>query len=88
MTFEKTRSVIRDYASDFRNAGHRPDRADLSQPLAWMTAKNHLLWMCEEALTWDESRKEKMMRWLGFIQGVLAIVEQKPIQELKEANAP
>lgn len=39
--------------------------------------------MCEEPM-----RREKVMRWLGFLQGVLFELGLKTIDESKQANRP
>ncbi len=89
MTFDKVHEILRRYASDFRAAGALPvrDSGEGPLPLGGMD-KDHLLWMCEEVLTWPDERKEKAMRWLGFIQGVLAIIDGVPINTLKDTNKP
>lgn len=37
---------------------------------------------------WTEIRKEKAMRWLGFVQGVLHAFDVAPIEDLKSMNRP
>ena len=89
MECEKVREIVRGYAAGFYATGFAAERC-IDKPLSVRdgSAQRHLLYMCEEMLTWDDSRKEKMMRWLGFIQGVLAMVERTPIAVLKETNKP
>lgn len=48
----------------------------------------HLLWMCEEARTFLPEKVDKAMRWLGFIQGALWVLEVSTIEESKRANMP
>lgn len=59
---------------------------------------NHLLWMCVEAQKFlmpevgeaaiAQSKVEKAMRWLGFIQGGLVCLGDLTIDEAKEDNMP
>lgn len=48
----------------------------------------HLVFMCEEGSTYAEERREKAMRWLGFVQGGLWAHDLAPIQDLKNMNRP
>jgi hypothetical protein len=87
MTCDKVREIITAYAVELRKWPGGPERI-IDKPLTEANCRNHLLYMCEELLTWGDERKEKMMRWLGFIQGVLAMVERTPVEVLKETNKP
>lgn len=47
----------------------------------------HLLYMCEQiAIFMEEGRREKAMRWLGFVQGALWSYDAASIDEMKEVN--
>jgi hypothetical protein len=49
----------------------------------------HCLALCVEVKTWGEDRKEKAMRWLGWIQGVMWVcLGNMEIATLKEMNKP
>lgn len=49
----------------------------------------HLVFMCDEAERMlKEGRREKVMRWLGFIQGALWGRGVTSIAEAKDANKP
>lgn len=50
--------------------------------------QQHLVFMCEEGSTYAEGRREKAMRWLGFVQGALWAHGLAPIDELKNMNRP
>lgn len=52
------------------------------------TGYRHCRWMIQEATTWDDSRREKAMRWLSFVQGVLWGEGDVSIDELKQMNMP
>lgn len=65
-----------------------PVPADTSKPLKGHAALNHVLWMCEEAVSWPAERKEKKLRWLGFVQGVLATELAKTVESMKDMNIP
>lgn len=77
MTLEKVKCVLIDYRNMLWEKNYRPykDHALIER---------HIMWMIAEALTWKEERKEKAMRWLGFIQGVLFTKGYYTIKELKE----
>lgn len=49
----------------------------------------HLAFMCEEGVRLVEAgRREKAMRWLGFVQGALWASGRAPIDTLKRMNMP
>ena len=48
----------------------------------------HCLALCMEAQTWTEERKEKAMRWLAWVQGVMWTLMDVDIGTLKRMNAP
>lgn len=49
----------------------------------------HLLFMCDEAERMlKEGRREKVMRWLGFLQGALWAFGLSTISDSKNANRP
>lgn len=48
----------------------------------------HLIFMCEEGSGYAERRREKAMRWLGFVQGALWTLNVAPIDVLKNMNRP
>lgn len=51
--------------------------------------RRHLLWMCVTAKGLvEESRTEKAMRWLGFIQGALWASGKKSLTDLKHDSMP
>lgn len=49
----------------------------------------HLAFVCEEGKRLiDQGRREKAMRWLGFMQGCLWMGLGVPLDELKKMNMP
>lgn len=52
----------------------------------------HLLFMCDEIealmAIGSASRREKAMRWLGFVQGSIHMAGWASIDEMKDANRP
>jgi hypothetical protein len=49
----------------------------------------HLRWMIQETIGFVHAgRLEKAMRWLGFIQGALWVLEISTIEESKRLNMP
>lgn len=59
------------------------------EQLIWAAQVGHLLWMCQTIpLFLQEGRREKAMRWLGFLQGVCWVERIRTIEELKRDNMP
>lgn len=52
-----------------------------------LNMENHLRWMCQEVKTWRSNRKDKAMRWLGFIQGWMVAKGRYTIKEVKLRRA-
>ena len=50
--------------------------------------RQHIVFMCEEGSSYVEGRREKAMRWLGFVQGALWAHGLAPIEDLKNMNRP
>lgn len=51
--------------------------------------RDHLCWMIGEIQNWDLSgqpKREKAMRWLGYIQGCLVAGGGATLDEMKELN--
>ncbi len=49
----------------------------------------HLATMPDRALALlEEGRREKVMRWLGFMQGALWVMGRADLETLKKANMP
>lgn len=49
----------------------------------------HLLWMCGQIPVFlQEGRREKAMRWLGFLQGALWAYRWRSVEAMKTDNAP
>ena len=85
MTREKLLEVTEFYIRWFRLNGH----GDLNSH-APNKALNHCHHMCrvmrDELI--PQSRTEKAMRWLGFVQGVLFARGEFTVAELKEHSRP
>lgn len=65
-------------------------RADISD-LAPSIVLNHLLFMCEEAkhlLNSSPDKREKVMRWLGFVQGSCWCLGLITLEDGKDMNRP
>lgn len=90
MTQEKLRKVIAQYRKRFEEMGVEPapylyDRVVVNRDRALAHAADMLPKM-EKML--DEGEIEKLMRWLGFIQGALWALGIDTIEELKDVNRP
>lgn len=82
-------------AKPVRNAEARDARWQRSMGGATAYYENHaaepghLLWMCDQIPTFlQEGRREKAMRWLGFLQGALWVLRWRTIEAMKTDNAP
>jgi hypothetical protein len=97
----KVDEVLNKYVSLLASLGSVPDpfvtekELDTRPEQRTYAALNHVLWMCKEALSWDQQlvmtggdRLPKKMRWLGFIQGVLWMNNLLPVEQLKKDNMP
>lgn len=63
-------------------------RDDVETPLSW-EQRSHLHWMCLRIPEFlREGRREKVMRWLGFIQGTMWVLGDFTIAEMKKHNMP
>lgn len=50
---------------------------------------SHLLWMARQSLKLvEDNRREKAMRWLGFLQGALWAQKLMTIDQAKDMNRP
>lgn len=49
----------------------------------------HATWMCAKIRTMVvEERREKAMRWLGFVQGVIFSLCLAPVDHIEDVNRP
>lgn len=56
---------------------------------AFTEISSHMLYMCEEIpLMLSDGRREKVMRWLGFMQGVIWSTYGTSLKSLKKMNMP
>lgn len=50
---------------------------------------SHMLWMAQNCLQLvEDGRREKAMRWLGFLQGALWAEKLVTVDQLKDMNRP
>ena len=55
-----------------------------SFPLNEYSALSHVVWMCEQIESMEN--KDKAMRWLCFIQGILWMTDKRTIDEMRDDN--
>jgi hypothetical protein len=79
MTLKKVKQVLMSYDSILEKEGYEIDDNK-------MQMESHIRWMCKEVNTWNYKRKEKAMRWLGFIQGWFCANGKYDIEDLKFHN--
>ena len=100
MTPQKVREVLRLYETSDRvmQGMHDPDTPAripgsaaldvINSERDELRVRRHLVWMCREAAAFPDEKVEKMMRWLGFIQGCLFCFGAYTLDELKRHNMP
>jgi hypothetical protein len=90
--FNECARILRDWPSQ----PHVPDKGgdatlllDFDADTAYLIAGNRALWCAEEGIKLvDEGRREKAMRWLGFVQGVCYALGYASIDDLKTMSMP
>ena len=91
VTPKKLARVFQQYAELLKGyrAGRLPDRAfDTNAGYSRHQPKlQHIAWMCQQGLEFVQSAElGKAQRWLGFIQGVLWMANQRTLNQLKDDN--
>lgn len=79
-----TTDKIREAFAACRRLIPNPD----AKPIRNGTDSEHLAFMCVEGATYADGRREKAMRWLGFVQGALWVGGDADIETLKGMNRP
>jgi hypothetical protein len=80
MTDEQFIAAVTRYAERLKLQGCEPLQGDTF-------SLNHIAWMCyESAKHLETGKRDKAMRWLGFIQGVLWNSGLYDLQSLKNDN--
>jgi len=92
MTDEKVVEVLSLYAKTVDDMGYslRKIEADAEIDMESVPfALSHIRWMCDETKTFiTEGRREKAMRWLGFMQGALWLAGVFTLTDLMNHNRP
>lgn len=94
MTDAKVQLVFAEYHAKIKSqyppaTAARCDTTKRWYELGTFQQASHLLWMCEEAQNFiNQGRKEKAMRWLGFVQGVFCVQNLFSIEELGRHSMP
>jgi hypothetical protein len=62
-----------------------PKVSAVTSPGRELRRVGHLLWMCGEIQAYlDTDQRERAMRWLGFVQGSLWLMDLRSIDEMRE----
>ncbi len=97
MTDDKVKSVFKKYLNLMEAEDPQVSAAQFPEELtkigsaeiedcAW---RAHFKFMCVEGQKFvDEGRRDKAMRWLGFLQGVLWECGHRTLDELKNDSRP
>jgi hypothetical protein len=88
MTTEKIREAFAACRSIVGTGWKATRRPEHTAPYLQAEWSEHLAFMCEEGATYAEGRREKAMRWLGFVQGALWAKGLATIDDLKSMNRP
>ena len=59
---------------------------DITNPSDREKCLNHCLWMLEKMKNDFQNDSEKFMRWLGFVQGQLELLEVFTISQMRKHN--
>ena len=82
MTIKQVKQTCTIYISHLASQGYNSKKNG--------TKQEHILWMLEQIMRWETEvglfNKEKMFRWLGFIQGYLWSANIFTIEEMKDHN--
>lgn len=77
------------YIEEFKDRGYtRPGPSPDANPTS-IEFTEHVHWMCYEVIRLNKHEavdREKVMRWLGFVQGYLASSGLFTIEQMKEHN--
>lgn len=63
------------------------DKKDIDNNLG-KTSNANLLWMCDRILEDDSMPEDKISRWIGFIQGVMAVKGYTTVDEERDFSRP
>lgn len=76
------------YVTKFAQTGITPGRYESDLPPLHGDAMRHAHWMCSELsrMALDPANRDKVNRWLGFVQGVLWVTGLYSINEMREHN--
>lgn len=92
MTPSQVRYAVVKYAGRLSAMGASPSRAPHDRTSLGVAARLcHALWMCNEiermyAAGELEENTEKVMRWLGFVQGCLWSADVYTVDDMKDDN--
>lgn len=89
MTPGQTEDVARKYIEEFRGRGFESARFILNGQLPTPEqARAHVWWMCKEIVKFCQPpfNLGKAHRWLGFVQGVLWLLGDKTIDQMRDDN--
>ncbi len=95
MTNQKILDAVRDLHGVLMLRGVRPVRFSEREQLQKMTQlstsaiRGHLAFVCEEIpRLLEDGRREKVMRWLGWLQGATWALNYASLDSLKNMNKP
>jgi hypothetical protein len=89
MTDDRVRDACKLYFEKLANFGPATKLPDLGFPRDKDECMRHVRWMALETSKFvDEGKREKAMRWLGWMQAALTIHGIYPISDTMRHNMP
>lgn len=86
MTFEQIRAAAGLYSSILQDKDVEATRHSDHEGLTEAQFLEHALWMCREVLEMGDGHREKAMRWICFVQGVLWRTGLRSIHQMRDDN--
>jgi len=89
MNYERITNVCAQMQELFARYKTHPRRWDRRRSAMEESRVQHCIEMCDAVPAFAaDGRREKAMRWLGFLQGAAWTLHLATIEELKEMNKP
>lgn len=90
MPLRKVYKILEEYSKliGFVEPIRLPDTKKYKSQLTDVEILRHLNWMIDEMARMNVMQRDKIMRWFGFIQGVMFMISYKSIEDLKNDSRP
>ena len=89
MTSSHIKTIARLYRQKLWDLGYSPNKMNTQSPVTTkLDHFRHVLWMCDQIVGDQLNDHNKEMRWLCYIQGVLASFGVYSVNVMRWQNAP